>query len=128
MTDGDSSYDFDYHYRLAPALYERRYYIGVRLADSGSETVDSFATLLFWPRSDGAVVEVARMDNWSHSQDNQSGPHIHRWYRETDEHRRDYAIPVDDFEDAELYLVDHFETFARKYESTHGSEIVAYDP
>lgn len=128
MTDDLPSYQFDYYYALSPALYGRRYYIGVRLARSGSRTVNNFATLLFWPRDDGATVEVARIDDWKHSTDEQSGPHIHRWYRERTVHRRDYDIPVDDVEEAEQYLDENFEPFAQRYEATHGSEIVAYDP
>jgi len=120
-------FEFDYHYSLSPAVYDREYQIGVRLETDGRDGVADFATLLFWVRSDGRVVEVARIDDRDHPQDDLSGPHIHRWYREQSRHVRDYDIPVSKFEDAEEYLVENFERFAQQYQTTHGDDIVAYD-
>lgn len=121
-------FEFDYHYSLSPTLYDREYQIGVRLQTDGRGRVDDFAALLFWVRSDGQVVEVARIDDRDHPQDDRLGPHIHRWYREQSRHVRDYDIPVSEFEDAEDYLVEQFERFARQYQTTHDDDIVAYDP
>jgi hypothetical protein len=104
-------FEFDYHYSLAPTLYDREYQIGVRLETGGRGRVEDFAALLFWVRSDGRVVEVARIDDRDHPQDDLSGLHIHRWYREESRHARDYDIPVSAFEDAEEYLTEHFERF-----------------
>lgn len=121
-------FEFDYHYSLSPAVYDREYQIGVRLETDGRDGVADFAALLFWVRSDGRVVEVARIDDRDHPQDDLSGPHIHRWYREQSRHVRDYDILVSKFEDAEEYLVENFQQFVQQYQTTHGDDIVAYDP
>lgn len=121
-------FTFDYHYALTPPLYDREYQIGIRIQTNGRGRVVDFATLLFWVRSDGRVVEVARIDNRTHPEDDRSGPHIHRLYREQSRHVRDYDIAASKFEDTEPYLEAEFERFARQYQTTHGDEIVAYEP
>jgi len=48
--------------------------------------VEDFAVLIFWVKSDGKLVEIARIDNTEHPDDEEDGAHIHRWYREQNMH------------------------------------------
>jgi hypothetical protein len=116
--------DFEYSYEVGQ-LYDRVYAIGVR-ASPNLNAVEEFAAMLYWVRQDGTVVEVARIDDIEHPNDDQSGPHIHRWYRETATHEREYGIPVQNWHEADEYLADNFPEFARRYETNHGRDIVAY--
>lgn len=115
--------DFEYSYEVGQ-LYDRAYAIGVRVSPD-LNVVEVFAAILYWGRTDGEIIEIARIDDVEHPNDDQSGPHIHRWYRETATHERDYDIPVQNWHEADEYLADNFSIFARRYETNHGDNIVA---
>ena len=120
------TFDFDYSYEVEGDLYGRTYHVGVRASPSLNQ-VEDFAALIFWVKSDGKLVEIARIDNTEHPDDEEDGPHIHRWYRGQDMHDRDYDIPVENWHEADGYLLDNFSDYAKRYEDNHGDEIVAYD-
>ncbi|QDX41774.1 hypothetical protein [Salarchaeum sp. JOR-1] len=113
-----SDYEFSYHYSVA-RLRGKQYQIGVR-ADPSINDVETFAVLLFYERSDGTVITIAKIDNTEHRE---GKIHLDQYYR-TDPRKKDFDIPVTDVFDAADYLGENVERFARLYADHHGDEKV----
>lgn len=111
-------YDFDYQHE-AGTLRSIVFQIGVR-AEPSLHNVLSFAVILFIPKEDGSIVEVAKVDNAGHDE----GPiHIDRYYREVGADVKDFDIDVDSVWEADKYIEDHWDQFARRFLENHGVEL-----
>lgn len=92
--------------------------IGAR-ADPTLNNVNSFAAILFFQKSDGSVIEVAKVDNTEH---NEGRIHIDRYYREQSADEKDFTVDVSDVWEADKHLEDNWEHYARTYLENHGKE------
>jgi hypothetical protein len=92
--------------------------IGVR-ADPTLNNVNSFAAILFFQKSDGSVIEVAKVDNTEH---NEGRTHIDRYYREQGADEKDFTVDVSGVWGADKHLEDNWEHYARTYLENHGKE------
>jgi len=108
---------FDYLHE-AGTLRNIVFQIGVR-ADPTLNNVDSFAAILFFRKSDGTDIEVAKIDNTEHED---GTIHIDRYYRQHGAENKDFTVDVDDVWEADKHLEDNWERFARTYLENHGTE------
>lgn len=112
-----SNYNFDYQ-REAGTLRGIVFQIGVR-AEPRLDNVLSFAVILFIPKEDGSIVEVAKVDNAEHEE---GTIHIDRYYREVGADEKDFDIDVDNVWEADEYIESNWKQFARRYLENHGTE------
>lgn len=107
---------FEYTYDTGE-YRNRTYQIGVR-ADPTLNEVESFAVVLFYERSDGERVEIAKIDNAEH----EGGTiHFDRYYRAEGAKRKDFSIDIESVFEAEDRLGDNWLRYARLYQENHGS-------
>ena len=90
--------------------------IGVR-ADPSPNNVDSFAAILFFELADGTIVEVAKVDDSEHKE---GEIHVDRFYREVSADVQDFDVPIYGIWEADEYLEENWERFARMYLDNHG--------
>lgn len=107
---------FDYRYELG-RRHGRAYRVGVRV-DPSPHSVDSFAVVLFFTRSDGRRVSVAKIDDSEHDA---GTVHVDRYYRETGAPVKDFDVDIATWDEAEAYLTDHWRQFADRYARNHGT-------
>lgn len=107
---------FDYLHE-AGTLRGVVFHIGVR-ADPTLNDVSSFAAVLFFRKSDGTDIEVAKIDNTEHRE---GKIHIDRYYREEGADEKDFTVDIDEAWDADKYLEDNWQHFARTYLDNHGN-------
>lgn len=113
--------DFAYEYELSPKFRGIEYHIGVR-TDPSINNVASFAVILFFEKRDGTRIEVAKVDNSTHEEDD---IHIDRYYREIGAKIKDFDTSIDNYIDAEEHLEGNWQQFARLYDDHHGEEVRA---
>lgn len=94
----------------------RTYQIGVR-ADPTLNNVQSFAAVLFYERTDGERIEVAKIDNAEHEE---GTIHFDRYYREEGATPKDFDTDIESVYEAEDLLEDNWRRYARLYEENHG--------
>lgn len=111
------SYEFEYQYET-DKMRSTVFQIGVR-ADPTLGNVDSFAAILFFEQADGTVVEVAKIDNSEHDE---GEIHIDRYYREKGADIKDFEVDVDGPFEADAYLKNNWQHFARTYLENHGTQ------
>ncbi|MDZ7700998.1 MAG: hypothetical protein U5J98_02405 [Halobacteriales archaeon] len=92
------------------------YHLGAR-RDPSIHDVDNFAMVLFFERSSGEVVRVAKVDNTEHGE---GRIHVHRNYREAGRDIRDFDVDITDWVEAEDYLREQAERMVRTYLDNHG--------
>ena len=97
------------------------YSIGVR-ADPSTNDVESFAAILFFELADGTRVEVAKVDDSPHGA---GDIHVDRYYREVRAEIKDFDVSIRDLWDADEYLKNNWERFARLYDDHHGKGVRA---
>lgn len=112
-----AKYNFNYQHE-AGMVRGVVFQIGVR-AEPDLHNVLSFAVILFIPKEDGSIVEVAKVDNAEHDE---GTIHIDRYYREVGADVKNFEIDVDSVWEADKYIEDHWDQFARKYLENHGVE------
>lgn len=111
---------FDYSYEVGQ-YRGRPYQVGVRV-DPSFDDAESFAVVLFFRRSDGQRVEVAKIDDTEHEQ---GTIHIDRYYRTDGATTKDFSVDVGSWDEAEAYLVERWRRFAARYKANHGTDRVA---
>lgn len=97
-------------------LRDTVFQIGARHTPSTND-VESFAVILFFERADGTRVEVAKVDNAEHDE---GTIHVDRYYRERGADYKDFDVEIADCWEAEEYLTENWEHFARTYLRNHG--------
>ncbi|WP_157969622.1 DUF7718 family protein [Haloplanus rubicundus] len=115
-----SQSDFSYGYEVT-TFRGRKYSIGARL-DPSINNVESFAILLYFQLADGTRVEVAKVDDSPHEE---GDIHVDRYYREVGAEVKDFDTDIEDWTDAEDYLKENGQRFARLYHENHGTEVRA---
>jgi hypothetical protein len=106
---------FDYLHE-AGKMREFVFQVGVR-ADPTLDNINSFAAILFFQKSNGEIVEVAKIDNTEHAD---GEIHIDRYYREQDADDKDFTVDVDDVWEADKHLKDNWQHYARTFLDNHG--------
>lgn len=106
---------FTYVYDLL-RMQDIQFLIGARHTPSPNN-VESFAVVLFFELSDGTRVEVAKVDDSDHDE---GTIHVDRYYRERGADIKDFDVDIDDCWEAENYLTEQGEQFARTYLRNHG--------
>lgn len=109
--------EFAYSYEIGQ-YRTRVFQIGVR-ADPSLNTVESFASVLFYERANGERIEIAKIDNSEH---NHGSIHIDRYYREPDAQRKDFDIDVSTVYEADDHLAANWRRYARLYLENHESK------
>lgn len=107
---------FTYYYHVG-TYRGREFQIGVR-AEPNLNVVESFAVVLFYERSEGEHVEVAKIDDNEHEE---GTVHFDRYYRVDDAEIKDFDIEVDSVFEAEDLLEENWRRYARLYEKNHGT-------
>ncbi|USZ66811.1 hypothetical protein NGM10_08705 [Halorussus salilacus] len=109
--------DFTYIYDIG-TYHGRTYYLGVR-ATPNLDVVRSFAVVLFYEKSNGESVEVAKIDDSEH----ESGSvHFDRYYRSAGANQKDFDVDVSSVFEAEERLAENWRRYARLHEENHGAE------
>lgn len=106
---------FDTQYEL-DTVKNVQFRIGLK-ADPSLQTVDSFAAVLLFQRSDGRRVEVAKVDDVEHEE---GDIHVDRYYRDPSAEDKDFDVDIHGLWDAEEYLRENWERFAVTYLKNHG--------
>lgn len=96
----------------------REFQIGTRVQPN-LNVIKSFAVVLFYERSKGDYVEIAKIDNSEHEE---GAIHFDRYYRAEDAEFKDFEIEVDSVFEAEDLLEENWRRYARLYEENHGAE------
>lgn len=105
-----------FNYRYGVGSYRaKEYQIGVR-AEPEMYDSESFAVVLFYTRSDGEYVEVAKIDDSEHEE---GTVHFDRHYRADGANRKDFDVAVDSLFEAEDLIRDNWRRYARLYEENH---------
>lgn len=94
----------------------REFQVGVRVQPN-LDVVESFAVVLFYERSKGEYVEVAKIDN---SEADEGTVHFDRYYRTEDAERKDFDIEMNSVFEAEDLLEENWRRYARLYRENHG--------
>jgi hypothetical protein len=97
---------------------DRTYQMGTKTNPSLDAALDpsreaSWAVVLYYEKADGERIQVARIDNTEHEE---GSIHIDRLYREERAERKDFDIDVNSVSDAEGYLTENWQHYARQYE------------
>lgn len=108
---------FDYYHNVG-AYRGQEFYLGVR-AQPNLNAVESFAVVLFYERSQGDYVEIAKIDNSEHRE---GTVHFDRYYRTEDAERKDFSVEADSVFEAEDLLEENWRRYVRLYDENHGIE------
>jgi len=73
--------------------------------------------VLFYTRSDGEYVEVAKIDDSEHEE---GAVHFDRYYRADGANRKDFDVEADSLFEAESLVRNNWRRYARLYEENHG--------
>jgi len=112
---------FVYQYELTPKIRDTAHSIGVR-TDPSINNVESFAVVLFFQQRDGTRVEVAKIDDSTHDE---GDIHIDQYYRECGAEVKEFDTSIGDYIEAEAYMKENWQRFARRYNTNHGTEVRA---
>lgn len=110
-----SQSDFTYVYDVG-RIRDTVFQIAARHTPS-SQNVESFAVILFFELSDGARIEVAKIDDSEHEEGN---IHIDRYYREIGADDKDFDVDIDDCWEAEDFLQGNWDHYGQTYLRNHG--------
>lgn len=113
--------EFVYQYELTPEIRGTAHSIGVR-TDPSINNVESFAVILFFQERDGTRVEVAKIDDSTHDE---GDIHIDRYYRECGAEVKKFDTSIGDYIEAEAYMKENWQRFARLYNKHHGKKVRA---
>lgn len=111
MTESEFTYVYD-----QGVLRGTVFQIGARHTPS-TNNIESFAVILFFELADGTRVEVAKIDDTEHDE---GGIHVDRYYRAIGADDKDFDVDIADCWEAEDYLRENWEHFARTYLDNHG--------
>jgi hypothetical protein len=108
--------EFDYTLEVGK-IFDRMYQMGTKAEPNLDAAMDpsqdsSWAVVLYYERVDGERIQVARVDNTEHDD---GTIHIDRLYREKRAERKDFDIDVDSMSDAEEYLTENWQHYARQH-------------
>jgi len=112
-----SGSEFTYIYEQG-RLRGTAFQIGARHTPS-TNTIESFAVILFFELPDGTRIEVAKIDDTEHDD---GEIHIDRYYREAAADDKDFDVDINDAWAAEDYLREHWKHFVRTYLDNHGKQ------